>query len=130
MSRLQCQIPSSNIGMPPTPLSPPSVARNQEGGERRKKLTCYISQQDGHLFQWVAGPRPPAAPVPSGKGGPPGQSLGQAAATWSDLDRAVSMVIVRRMGFPRCLRGRGQTKSSSAVSTHRRKAAVGPGVRA
>lgn len=55
------------------------------------------------------GPTPPSSTVPLRQRGAPRQSLGQAAATWSDLDRAVSMVIVRRMGVPQCLGGEEHT---------------------
>lgn len=88
MSRLQCQIPYTNHRDIIPPLSPFSVPRNERDRQKRqKKLICYIYEQDHHLFQWVSGPRPQQHPFLPGKGGP-GQSLGQAAATWSDLDRA------------------------------------------
>lgn len=93
MRRLQCQIPYTNHRDIILPSSPFSVARNERA---HKKLTCYIYEQDGHLFQWVAGPTSPSSRRSSqAKGGHPGtEPRSGSRRTWSDLDRAESMVIV------------------------------------
>lgn len=41
----------------------------QENRETEKADMLYIYEQDGHLFQWVAGPRPQQHPFLYGKGG-------------------------------------------------------------
>lgn len=103
--RLQCIVQSRPSDQVKKSLSTSSVARN----EREKKADMLYIRTGRPLIPVGPRPTPPSSTVALRPRGAPGQSLGQAAATWSDLDHAVSMVIVRRMGVPRCSGARSKT---------------------